>query len=202
MTVWREGTYKSLVRTIVVHATKHVVLVRGPNEHTHHVTSDVPTVEEGRVWCRGWDGPAVDALKTVVALDDRLVVDVDLPTTRRYTKNEASKRLLEAGDALVPAHRHPFRGEPVSVVTSRGIMRARARGLRHPDFDMDHPPRMRVVPTKSKGNGNVRTDVALDQEGISWCRGWNGPQVNALRTIVALQSEEHPTEWEMKTVTP
>lgn len=26
--------------------------------------------DEGKTWCRGWDGPAVDALKTVIALSE------------------------------------------------------------------------------------------------------------------------------------
>lgn len=107
----------------------------------------------------------------------------------------------------MPTHRHPFRGEPVSVVTSRGtIMRARARGLAvafDPEAEAETGARyLRVVPTKAKQQRGIRMNVALAQEGVSWCRGWNGPQVNALRTIVALQSKGHPTEWEMKTATP
>ena len=99
----------------------------------------------------------------------------------------------------MPAHRHPFRGEPVSVLLVHGgIMRARARGLyvRHLADEDPNPPRLRVTPTKSKQRGRTRTDVALDDEGRTWCRGWNGPQVNALRTVGALQPP--PETWEMK----
>lgn len=70
-----KGVPVVLVRSKVVHATKRIVLVRsgssGPVEK-------LQAEEEGRVWCRGWDGSAVDALKTVLALsgnDGALVKD-------------------------------------------------------------------------------------------------------------------------------
>lgn len=78
---------------------------------------------------------------------------------------------------------------------SKHIMRARARGLQV-GYDtegerlVEVPGRyLRVVPTKNKGRGSIRTTVAIVDEGKTWCRGWSGDQVEALKTVAVLSRE-------------
>ena len=68
-TVW--GT-RTLTRATVLHATKHIVLLRAGASSRDEVLPE----HEGQTWVRGWEGPAVEALKTVVALSPE--------TSKRY----------------------------------------------------------------------------------------------------------------------
>jgi hypothetical protein len=35
-------------------------------------------------------------------------------------------------------------------------------------------------------NDDTTIDVPLSREGIEWCRGWSGPELRALKTVIAI----------------
>lgn len=80
--VWGSGSRHEVRRAVIVEISLHmkdflrervqsIVHMRlhyDPPRPTSYNDSVELLSDEGRTWCRGWEGPQVDALKTVAAL--------------------------------------------------------------------------------------------------------------------------------------
>lgn len=89
-------------------------------------------------------------------------------------------------------------GDPVSVVWTSGSRQEIRRAIVASRADSDSVFSARLIfhyrlhydlhdpPRPATYNDGVEL---IANEGSRWCRGWEGPQVDALRTVVALSTE-------------
>ena len=77
----------------------------------------------------------------------------------------------------------PAEGSPVTIVDKDGrtLWRMKVHAVDgSPDFKI-------TAVAGTWASGDRFTEIFPDDEGVSWCRGWEGPGVDALKATAALR---------------